>query len=353
MLRWQRIQIGLDEWNKLLEEFPHRTVFQSAAWLGFLKDTVGGELIFANLRDGNASCGYFAGMIVRKFGLRILGSPLPGWTTSYMGLLLNPEISQLQALDELKRFAFEDLRCVHLEVMDRQFARTSLDSQYQSRSYNGFEINLSLDEDHLFSNFTPACRRCVRKASRCGVLIEEAEDADFAGEYYEQLQDVFAKQKLAPTYTIDRVLKLISHLKPTGNLLLLRARDNDGRCIATGIFPAMNDRAYFWGGASWREHQHLRPNDALMWYAIRYWKKRGMQRFDFSGAGDYKRKYGPYEISVPWLRISRYPLLPAMRNGMLVLTRLQQRWQGLWQSSQSPIRTAENPPVHTPETANV
>ena len=35
---------------------------------------------------------------------------------------------------------------------------------------------------------------------RSGVRIEVATDAGFASEYYEQLQDVFAKQKLAPTY---------------------------------------------------------------------------------------------------------------------------------------------------------
>ena len=354
MLRWERIQLNLDQWNGILEAFPDRTLFQSVHWLRFLQETVAGELVFAVLRDRDAEHGYFVGMVVRKFGLRILGSPLPGWSTSYMGLLLKPGISRLDALNDLKRFAFEDLKCAHLEVMDRQLAPASLDSMYRFRSYNGFEIDLSLDEDQLFSHFTPACKRCVRKASRCGVRIEEAADGEFSEEYYEQLKDVFAKQRLSPTYNIERVRKLISHLQPTGNLLLLRARDNDGRCIATGIFPAMNDRAYFWGGASWREHQHLRPNEALMWYALRYWKRRGIQRFDFSGSGDYKRKYGPQEISVPWLRISRYPLLPAMRNAVMVMTRLQQRWRGAWQSAAStPIQTSSNPRVRAPETVNV
>src|SRR5579864_8709728 len=149
MLRWHRIQIGVDEWGKLLEEFPHSTVFQSSAWLKFLQEAIGGELIFANLHDGNADCGYFAGMIVTKLGLRILGSPLPGWTTSYMGFLLGPGISRLEALNELTRFAFEDLKCVHLEMMDRQLSVSSLSSSCSFRGYNGFEIDLSLGEDSL------------------------------------------------------------------------------------------------------------------------------------------------------------------------------------------------------------
>ena len=331
MLRWERMHIGLEEWARLVRDFDSHTVFQSASWLRFLQDCFAGELVFAVLRDGATECGYFAGMVVTKLGLRLLGSPLPGWTTSYMGFVLRPGISRLDALDALRCFVFEDLKCVHMELMDRQLASSSLASRYTIRNYAGFELDLSPNEDRLFSNFAPACRRCIRKSSRCGVIIEEAGDQQFAVDYYEQLKDVFARQGLAPTYGISRVRSLISNLWPTGNLLLLRARDADGHCIATGIFPALNDRAYFWGGASWRQHQHLRPNENLMWHAIRHWKSRGIRFFDFSGSGDYKSKYGPYEIQVPWLHVSRYPLLPLMRNGAKVMSRLRQRSQGAWQ----------------------
>ena len=330
MLRWERIRIGLDEWNGALEDFADRTLFQSSSWLRFLKETVGGELVFAMLRDGSAELGYFAGMIVTKFGMRILGSPLPGWTTSYMGVVLQPEVSRVEALAALKRFAFEDLKCVHMEIMDRRIESRGVDSGYRVRHYNGYEIDLSLDEDRLFSNFAPACRRCIRKASRCGVAIEEAHDADFASDYYEQLKEVFARQGLSPTYSLKRVQALIRHLGQTGNLLLLRAFNSERRCIATGVFPAMNDRAYFWGGASRREDQHLRPNESLMWYALRYWKSRSIHYFDLGGSGEYKRKYGGQEISVPWLRVSRYPFLPAMRNGAMLLAKLRQRGYGAW-----------------------
>jgi len=328
MLRWERIDILPDRWDLLLEEFSDRTIFQSSSWLQFLGESTGGELVLAALRDGGQECGYFAGIVITRFGIRVLGSPLPGWTTSYMGFVLKPGAPRADALSALQRFAFEDLHCVHMELMDRRIQSHNLDSRYRIRDYKGFEIDLSLDENRLFSNLIPACRRCIRKASRCGVVIEEANDANFATDYYQQLKDVFARQGLSPTYGVDRVRTLIHHVGPTGNLLRLRARDGAGRCIATGIFPAMNERAYFWGGASWRQYQHLRPNESLMWYAIRYWKRRGIRYFDFGGGGDYKRKYGTYGISVPWLRTSRYPLLPSLRNSLMVVTRLQQRWQG-------------------------
>ena len=69
-----------------------------------------------------------------------------------------------------------------------------------------------------------------------GVVVEEARDDAFADDYYAQLVEVFANQGLTPTYNVARVRLLIKHLLPTGCLLLLRARDPERRCIATGIF---------------------------------------------------------------------------------------------------------------------
>jgi hypothetical protein len=83
------------------------------------------------------------------------------------------------------------------------------------------------------------------KLSARARVIQEANDKGFVDDYYSQLRNVFAKQHLVPTYGMGRVSALIRHLQPTGNLLL-RAIDAEGHGIATGIVPAMHDRAYFW-----------------------------------------------------------------------------------------------------------
>ena len=44
-----------------------------------------------------------------------------------------------------------------------------------------------------------ACRRCIRKAEKSGVTVEEAHDLAFADDNDEQLKDVFAKQGKLPT----------------------------------------------------------------------------------------------------------------------------------------------------------
>jgi len=312
---FERLDVRSEDWSAKIGTKEAGTIFQTPAWLAFLSCTQHGEPVVAALSEGGRTIGYFTGMIVRKFGLRILGSPFPGWSTDYMGLTLSAGADRRQAVQALIMFAFQELGCVHLEMMDRNLTLKDLDGlDVQYRVCRGFEIDLTRGEDELFSNMTSACRRCIRKAGKEGVIIEEAHDLGFADEYYAQLQDVFAKHSLVPTYGIERVRQLITRVHPTGQLLLLRARDRSGRCIATGIFPYMNRAMYFWGGASWRQHQILRPNEAIHWSAMKIGKKNGVQTYDMGGGGGYKRKYGGCEIAVPWIRKSKYHLIGYLRE---------------------------------------
>jgi hypothetical protein len=110
------------------------------------------------------------------------------------------------------------------------------------------------------------------------------------------------------------VQKLIEHVHASGDLLLARVRDPDGRSIATGIFPGFGAFSFFWGNGSLREHQNLRPNEALHWFAMRYWKQRGMRWHDWGGANDYKAKYGVVPFTTVALRKSRYAALQYARD---------------------------------------
>ena len=42
---------------------------------------------------------------------------------------------------------------------------------------------------------------------------------------------------------VERVRALIKHVYPTGTLLMLRARNAEGQCIATGLYAALNRTA--------------------------------------------------------------------------------------------------------------
>lgn len=300
----------------LLDSFSDRTFSQRKAWIDFVCETQDGEPVVARIDNAGLTVGFFVGVIVRWMGLRILGSPFPGWTTPYMGFNLRCDASRTDAVDALISFAFSELGCHHLEISDPYLVGEHVrDVRVKAQHVRTFRSNLLMTEDELFARMDGgACRSCIRKAARSGVVIEEAAPDGFAAEYFGQLEDVFAKQNIRPTYDMNRVEALIRHVYPTGDLLLLRARDPDGQSIATGIFAGFNDISYFWGNASLREYQILRPNEPLLWYAMKYWKRRGMHWHYWGGDGAYKKKYGGDPITYPQFRISSGIVVSMLRD---------------------------------------
>ena len=327
MISFERVALDAVPWEEL-DAYSDRTVFQTRPWLRFLERTQRAEPVVARLYDGGTVVGYFTGMIARKFGVKILGSPLKGWTTHYMGFNLLPGTSRRAVLDALPGFAFGDLRCHYLELMDPGAVDgDELAPSYEIERKQTYHVDLTLSEDDLLGRMGHTARRTARRPERTGVTIEEASDAQFADDYYEQMVDVFAKQRLVPTYGIDRVRELMACLTPGKDLLLLRARSAEGVCIATGIFPASPAAAVFWGGASWRKYQKLYPNEPLMWYAMRYWKARGVRTLDFGGGGAYKEKFGPSPVKLTRFMRSRIGLLIAARHAAKKAVRARQRWK--------------------------
>jgi hypothetical protein len=110
-----------------LDSFGDRIVFQTRPWLEFVAQTQNAEPVIAALREDNETLGYFTGLLVKRLGFKILGSPFPGWSTPYMGFNLKPGVSRRTAMEALTDFAFDDLKCHHMELMDRRMVPEDCD----------------------------------------------------------------------------------------------------------------------------------------------------------------------------------------------------------------------------------
>ena len=341
MMYFEKIDFNQVPWDEL-EGYPDRTLAQTLPWLNFIKATQAAEPVVAVIKAKGIVQGYFTGLIVKKYGFRILGSPFQGWTTLYMGFNLLPGTDRHRVLQSLSSFVFNELGCHYLEIADRNISEKDVSGLSFDRDiFYSFEIDLTREEDELYKALSKSCRWSIKKAIKCNIEIEEANDLSFAEDYYAQLQDVFAKQSLVPKYDLNRVQELIRQVHSSGNLLLLRARNEEGVCIATGLFPAFNDTAYFWGGASWRKYQKLQPNELIMWHAMRYWKARGIKKFDMGGGGDYKRKYGVYLIQVLRLKKAKYACLIVLRDLAYKVWRIQLNYWG-WLKNYRKLKSTQD-----------
>jgi hypothetical protein len=282
-------------------------VFQTPPWLRLIADLHDAEPIMAKVKGDQGTCGYFSGLLVKKYGLRILGSPFRGWATYFMGFNLMPEVSRQEVLRAFPAFVFRQLGCHYLEIIDPCFLKEmGRGSPYHVEHLPWFALDLTPDEDGMFANMKDTGRRGVRKALKSGVSVEEASDPEFADDYYSQYKEVMAKQSLLPVYEVEVVRRLIRDLFPTGSLLLLRARNPEGLCIATALFLILNKTAIYWGGASWQEYQQLHPNELIIWQAMKTAKKRGAETLHLGGeAEQFKLKFGSHDAAIYRLKRAR------------------------------------------------
>lgn len=317
-IRLERSALDEVPWAEL-DGYADRTVAQTRAWLDFLAETQGAEPVAARVLDGDEAVGWFTGAVVTRLGVRLLGSPLRGWTTAAMGLNLVPGTDRVRAVRAVPPFAFDDLRCLHVEIADRALAPADAAATGLHREdLPGWDLDLQRPDEELLAAMSQMARRNIRKAERNGVRIDAVDPlapGGFAEEYFAQVTEAFAKRRRRPPYDAGRAAALIHHLGPTGNLLLLRALDPDGATIATALFPGLpGATAGFWMGASRRSAQALAPNEALMWEAMRRWRDLGATRFDFGGGGPYKAKFGGDPNVLVRLHASRFGAIDAARK---------------------------------------
>lgn len=313
-MEFQRLEFEEIDWDRL-DAFPDRLVFQTREWIEFVADTQQAEPVLAALIDGSDTVGYFTGLLIRRYGFTILGSPMPGWTTAFMGFNLEAGVSRRTATEGLLEFAFGPLGCAHVELKDLRLGLEDVEGLgFDHSPWHGVEVDLKPSEEDLFAGFKGAVRTAVRKAEKNGVVVEEADPETFVDDFYPQVQDVFSKQGLVPPFDADRIRALIRHVHPSGRLLLVRARDAEGACVASAILPWMNGSMHFLAAASWREHQHLMPNEALLWRAMQIAKERGVEAFDLGGFMTYKRKWKGRDLHLPALRKSRSRRVARLRD---------------------------------------
>ena len=130
MLRLERVVFGGND----LSRDAGSNIFTTPEWLEFVAATQNAEPVVARVLRGEEHVGWFTGLVVRRFGVRILGSPFAGWSTGPMGFDLAPGVSRREATRALLRFAFKDLRCLHVEMLDRHVADEDLEGLGGRRS---------------------------------------------------------------------------------------------------------------------------------------------------------------------------------------------------------------------------
>jgi hypothetical protein len=313
-------------WDEVLMRYPDWSIYQTQGWLEFIEQTQNVTTLKLGIYANNQLCGLWPAAEFHKGPFRLLGSPMKGWTTPQMG----PASKELNAIDLLKawRRFIQQSGYHHARVSHPIFtADIARQADLTTVEEGTFICPIPTTEEGILAQFHKSCREATRRAFRHGVEVENTSNPSFVDHFYYQLEDVFGKQGLKPTFPKSRVETLWRIMKPTGHLLTIWAKYK-GKIIGTGFYLISNKTLYAYSSSSLRSYWKCYPNEPIRLLAMKMAAEKGCIVHDLNGRGSYKAKFGAHlELRYRTL-FFRNALLPIARRIYAWIFHLRQRREG-------------------------
>lgn len=286
-----------ENWDELIKSFDSKTLFHESAWHDHILSIYRkSKMLYFSINEKDCIIGYFCGLKVRKLSFNIMGSPLSGTGTNYMGPLVNLDVDQQKLLNSIDVMCKQE-KIVYIELCNDILCRDIMENNGYSAS-DGVTHKIEITDNiaDAFSNLTSNCRNRIRKGEKNHLKVELSKDASIIDIFFEQYKEVYGKQGKSVPFGIKRVKSLYDNLHPANRLLSIQVKKED--CVmATGFFPFDENAIYFWGAASWLKYQKYCPNELLHWEVIKFAVTNRIKIYNMCGGGSrFKNKFSGNDV---------------------------------------------------------
>lgn len=286
-------------WDAMLLARPDAGIFHTARWAAVLHDAYGYEPTYVGSIDDGGLSTLLPCMEIKSALTGRRGVSLP--FTDYCETLASSVPDRRGLFGHLAEFG----RRSGWESIELRDDGSVPDRAPCSSWHFLHTLELSADPDRLFARLRSSTRRNVRKALREGVSVETRTGIDAVRAFY-HLHCLTRKRHGLPPQPFRFFRSLHDHVVSRDHGMVLIASHRDAP-VAGAVFLHFNGKAVYKYGASDRRYLLLRPNDLIMWEAIRHYALRGFSSFSFGrtepgneGLREFKSGWGADE------RIVRY-----------------------------------------------
>lgn len=221
--------------------------------------------------------------------------------------LCAPMLSADVSMDQVMKACCELGRDRAWRYVELRIERKRESENLLSSSYVGHRLSLLGSEEDLLAGCSSSIRRGLRKADREGVEVMHANSESDLREFYRLQQVTRCRHGLPPQpYSFFR--QLWRRVLLAGKGFLLLARWNE-QVVAGAVYLRHGPIGLYKFGASDMAFQKVRPNNRIMWEAIRALRKEGCTELLFGrtdlgheGLLRFKRGFGAVEYDIDYLQ---------------------------------------------------
>ncbi|MBI4684859.1 MAG: peptidoglycan bridge formation glycyltransferase FemA/FemB family protein [Nitrospirae bacterium] len=295
--------ITYPHWDELLLANKSSSFFHSSNWAKVLYESYGYKPLYFSLIDNGILKVLHPFMEVKSILTGKRGVSLP--FTDYCEPIISNDLSPQDVFDSIKEYA-EKAGWKYIEIRgNRSFFNGNPSSSY----YYGHTLDLSNGAENIFSNLRESTRRNIKKSEREGIKATISTSYESVSEFY-RLNCMTRKEHGLPPQPFRFFQNIYEHIISKNHGVIVLANHSQ-KNIAGAVYFHLGKKAIYKYGASERRCQRLRPNNLVMWEALRHYSQNGYQNFCFgrtepenSGLRQFKLGWGASENVIKYFRYS-------------------------------------------------
>ncbi|MDD5141895.1 GNAT family N-acetyltransferase [Methanoregula sp.] len=285
------------DWNKFVDSHPQGNVYQHSSIFEIYKNTKNYEPVrFALLEvESKTIKGVIQGVIIKE--MNNVFSQFSSRAIIFGGPLISSDLSKKYALDLIQNFDDEvKKRTIYTEIRNLFEMKDTLDTipDYSFIEHLNFLINLDRTENELWKSIHKDRRKNITRSEKYGLVFEEMKDDSKMDIFYSLLKTTYTNVQI-PLADKSLFLAAMKLLVPSGHAKFFLARYED-RYIGARAILLYNKTIYDWYAGASLEDLSNYPNEFLVWNILKWGIQNNYSRFDFGGAGDPNKPYGPREF---------------------------------------------------------
>ena len=324
-------------WDDLLLTNENSSFFHTAGWAKVLTESYGYRPLYFTQIEDDRLCGLLAAMEVKSKLTGTGGVSLP-FTDHCPVIAENKDI-----FEGLFDYAVQYGKNQGWKRVEIRGGEKFLSDNVPSDTFNTHILDIAPSQNKILSAFRGSTKRNISKAQKNELKVSAYHSFESVKEFY-RLNCLTRKDHGLPPQPFFFFEKIYDHIIEARKGRVILAYENSGTCVAGALFSAFNNEVIFKYGASDKTWHELRPNNLVMWEAIRNFAKNGYKTFDFGrtdldhkGLLQFKRGWGTQEGTLHYYNydlsknrfVNRYPRIkssyPIFRKMPLPLLKLMGR----------------------------
>jgi serine/alanine adding enzyme len=284
------------EWDNFVLSHPMGNIFQTRELYTVYAETKNySPLIVAVVHPKfHEIQGIMAGVVVREID-GLLGRFSTHSVVQGGPLIASP--SNSVCLELLHKYdSLVNDSCLYTEIRNMYDTRSMLNhiDNYIYVDHLDFIITLNRSQDEIWGQIHNSRRRRIKQAEKAGVVVEEIVDPDKIPIFYDLLSETYDNVKI-PLADISLFRSAYQNLVPEGLAKFFLARLEDNYIGARAVL-LYKDRIYDWYAGAAVNFLPYNANAALVWHILKWGRENNYLIFDFGGAGEPNKPYGPREF---------------------------------------------------------